>query len=289
MILVTGASGNLGKAVVENLLQKIPANQITGFVRDKSKAEYLTAQGVTVVEGEYDNIESLDRAMVGVEKVLLISGMSMDRLTQHKNVIDAAKRAGVRQIAYTSVSLQDVENSPIRSLMGSHFQTEDYLKQSGVPFTILRNSLYFEVIPMYIGEQAQETGIFYPAGTGQAPFVSRHELAEAAAIVLTNEQHFNQIYELTNSELYSFGDIAQLLSSLSGKTIPYVDADPEAFENQLKQLNLPDFIVHISSSFAKSIKNGDYAKTYADLEKLLGRAPAPLTTYLKSYYIDGKR
>lgn len=286
MILVTGATGHLGNAVINSLLNKVPADQIVALVRDEAKASALKEQGVTIRVGDYSDIPALDQALAGIDTVLLVSGLSMDRLTEHKNVVDAAKRAGVTHIAYTSVTMNNVETSPIGFLMGSHFATEEYIRESGLNYTFLRNGLYAEVIPMYIGEQALDTGIFFPAGQGKIPYALRPELAEAAAIVLSETGHENKIYQLTGSESLSFDDIAQELSSLSGKSVTYTDVDPTAFENQLKQAGVPEFMISFSQSFAAAIKNGDFDQPYNDLETLLGRKLTPVSDYLKAHYID---
>ena len=160
MILITGATGQLGKSVVEQLTKRIAANQIVAFVRDESKASVIKEKGVNLAVGNYDDVSSLDQAMRGVEKVLLISGTEQNRIQQHQNVVDAAKRAGVQLIAYTSraVKGQDTASNP---LMAGHFATEASIKSSGLNYALLRNALYMDVIPLYVGgEKVFETGIY---------------------------------------------------------------------------------------------------------------------------------
>src|SRR5690606_1690766 len=134
-----------------------------------------------------------------------------------------------RSIVYTGVSLKDVNTSAIKILMESHFQTEDYIKDSGLAYTFLRNTLYTDVIPMHVGEKVFETGILLPAGNGKVPYALRREMGEAAAKVLLQNGHENRTYEITGSELYSYTDVAQTLSELSGKSIAYTDVDATAF------------------------------------------------------------
>ncbi|MDQ1771975.1 NAD(P)H-binding protein [Labilibaculum sp. A4] len=284
-ILVTGATGHLGNIVVENLLKKVSAGQISILVRDESKAQALKAKGVTVNIGSYQDIHSLNNAMKGIDKVLLISSSDFnDRIGQHKNVVDAAKQAGVKHILYTGVALKDIAASPLQPLLQDHFQTEDYIKASGLSFTFLQNSLYAEVIPMFVGEDVLKTGIFFPAGEGKVPFAVRKDLGEAIAIILAGEGHENKTYHLTASKTYSFADIAAELTTLSGKKVNYTSPEDDAFEDMLKQFGLPEEIVLMSVLFAKGIKNNDFNMADGTLESILGREQTDLRMFLKEAF-----
>ncbi|MFN3847928.1 MAG: SDR family oxidoreductase [Spirosomataceae bacterium] len=285
MILVTGATGQLGGIVVENLLKKVAANEIAVLVRDENKAADLKAKGIDVRVGSYQDKASLATALQGIDKVLLISSNDFnDRIGQHKNVVDAAKSAGTKHIVYTGVTLNGIENSPIKPLLGDHFETEDYIKASGLTYTFLRNGLYQEVIPLFAGANVLETGIFFASGDGKVAFVSRADLAEAAANVLTTEGHENKVYHLTGSAASSFADVANELSAISGKSVGFVSPESDAFEAALKQFGLPDGIVIMSVLFAASIKHNDFDTVYADLETILGRKPTDLKTFLNATY-----
>ena len=221
MILITGATGQLGKSVVEQLTKRIAANQIVAFVRDKSKASVIKEKGVNLAVGNYDDVSSLDQAMRGVEKVLLISGTEQNRIQQHQNVVDAAKRAGVQLIAYTSraVKGQDTASNP---LMAGHFATEASIKSSGLNYALLRNALYMDVIPLYVGgEKVFETGIYLPTGDGRVSFALRSELGEAIANLLVDGDTESGIHELTASEAWSYHDVANALTELSGRNVAY--------------------------------------------------------------------
>mgnify|MGYP000315252784 CR=1 FL=1 len=284
-ILVTGATGHLGNIVVENLLKKVSAGQISTLVRDEAKAQALKAKGVTVNIGSYQDIHSLNNAMKGIDKVLLISSSDFnDRIGQHKNVVDAAKQAGVKHILYTGVTLKDIAASPLQTLLQDHFQTEDYIKESGLSFTFLQNSLYAEVIPMFVGEDVLKTGIFFPAGEGKVPFAVRKDLGEAIAIILAGEGHENKTYHLTASKTYSFADIAAELTTLSGKKVNYTSPEDDAFEDMLKQFGLPEEIVLMSVLFAKGIKNNDFNMADGTLESILGREQTDLRMFLKEAF-----
>lgn len=285
MILVTGATGQLGQIVIEKLSEKIPTNQIAALVRDSAKAEHLIAKGVNVRVGDYHNGDSLLAALQGVEKLLLISSNDFnDRLGQHKNVIDAAHKAGVKHVFYTGVTMNDINSSPLKPILEEHYLTEEYLKASGLSYTFLQNSLYAEVIPMFLGENVVETGVFFPAGDGKVAFALREDLGEATANILLNEGHENQTYHLTGSETISFEEVAAILSELSGKEVSYINPEKDAFEGALKQFGLPEPIIQMSVMFAAGIKNNDFNKTYDSLEKFLGRKPTNLRTYLKAAY-----
>lgn len=285
MILITGAAGHLGSAVIDSLLKTTSPSNLVAFVRSEEKAARYKSLGVNTRIGDYNDPASIDHAMTGVEKVLLISSLSPDRLKEHSNVVDAAKKAGVQQIVYTGVTMKNANTSPMKVLMDSHFQTEDYIRASGLTYTFLRNNLYAEVIPFYIGEQVLSTGIHFPAGNGKVPYAFRPDLAEAAAVVLTNKGHENKTYQLTGDQLVSFADIAKILAEASGKPITYTDVDPIAFEKHLKEIGVPDMYIQINAGFAAAIKQGDFEIVSNDLEHLLGRKPTNVNVYLKSHYI----
>ena len=284
MLLVTGATGQLGRVVIQNLLKKTSANQIAAFVRDAGKAADLTNEGVDVRVGSYNDIASLDKAMQGVDKVLLIAGTDENkRLQQHQHVVDAAKKTGVQCIAYTSRTLKD-RNTLANQLMMGHFQTEDYIRQSGLNYILFRNVLYMDAIPQFVGGNVFDTGIFLPTGQGRVPFALRSDMGEAIANALVAEDCDNRIYQLTGSESYSFNDVAATLTDLSGKQVNYTSAEKTDFETQLKERGLPEIIVQRVIGFLTDIMNGQEDEVSRDLENLLGRKPASLKEGLKALY-----
>ncbi len=284
MILVTGANGKLGTVVVQNLLKKTSANQIAALVRDESKASTLKEIKVDIRVGNYDDLASLDKAMEGIEKVLLIAGTDEDnRLRQHQNVVDAAKKAGVQCIAYTSRSLKD-RNTLANKLMEGHFQTEDYIKECGVNYAIFRNVLYVDTIPQFVGERVFDTGINLPTGHGRVPFALRSEMGEAIANALLESDRGNRIYKLTGSESYSFHDVAATLTDLSGKEVDYTPTEKSSFEAQMKERGVPETMVQRVVGFLTDINNGQEEEVSPDLENLLGRKPASLREGLKALF-----
>jgi NAD(P)H dehydrogenase (quinone) len=282
MILVTGATGQLGTAVITNLLKKTSANEIAALVRDETKASALRELGVDIRVGSYDDTVSLDKAMQGIEKVLLIAGTDEDnRLRQHQNVVDAAKKAGVQCIAYTSRALKD-RNTLANKLMEGHFQTEDYIKECGLEYILFRNILYMDTIPQFVGGgKVFDMGINLPTGQGRVPFALRSEMGEAIAHALLESGDGNRIYQLTGRESYSFDDVAATLTDLSGKKVSYTPAEKSVFAAQMKDRGTPELMVQRVVGFLTDIKNGQEADVSPDLENLLGRKPVSLKQGLK--------
>ena len=284
MILVTGATGQLGRIVIGSLLDKTSADQVAALARDESKAADLKAQGVSIRIGDYDDTAALEKAMRGIDKVLLIAGTNEERrVQQHQNVVDAAKRSGVRCIAYTSRALKD-RSTLANSLMEGHFQTEDYIMQSGLSYTLFRNILYMDVVPLYVGEKGIDTGFSLPAGQGRVAYALRSDMGEAMANALLNDERSNSIYTLTNTDSYSFNDIAAVLTELSGKTVTYTPIETATFAGHMQERGVPEMMVRRMAGFLTDIKNGQEDWVSPDLEHLLGRKPTSLRDGLKALF-----
>ena len=282
MILVTGATGQLGTIVIQNLLKKTSADQIAGLVRDESKAAALKEQGVDIRTGNYDDPASLDKAIQ--DKVLLIAGTDEDnRVQQHQNVISAAKKTGVGCLAYTSRTLKD-RTTVANKLMEGHFQTEDAIKASGLSYTIFRNVLYMDSLPYFVGEKVFEAGIHLPVGQGKIPFALRHDMGEAIANALLKDDCKNQTYHFTGSESYSFDNVSAALTKLSGKEVTYTPVEPSAFAAQIRERSAPEIIAQRAVGFMTDIKNGQEDEVSPDLETTLGRKPATLEEGLTALY-----
>jgi len=286
MILVTGATGHLGKATIEHLLKHTPADNIAAFVRDENKAAFLKEKGVDIRIGNFKDTSSIEKAMNGIEKVFLISSSDHDNIyQQHKNVVDAAKKASVKHLVYTGMAIRNPTTSSLKMMMDTLFGTEDYIKESNLTYTILRNTLYADVVPFYVGEAVFENGVIYiPAENGKTPYAIRREMGEAAANVLLQSGHENKTYEITGSELYSYEDIAKILSELSGKNVSYISPAPEDYTDKLKQAGVPEMGIAILSGFIADQRDGQYQITTDNLQTLLGREPMTLRESLKEIY-----
>jgi NAD(P)H dehydrogenase (quinone) len=281
-ILVTGATGLLGGTVVKTLLKKLAPHQINIISRSEEKLAALKAKGLNGFMGNYDDVTSLEKAMAGVDTVLLISaGDQGDRMQEHKNVIDTAKKLGVKGIAYTSRCLHD-RNSLANKLMVEHFETEDYIIACGLKYTFFRNILYMDAIPQFIGGNAAlDRGIFLPAGDGKVAFALRSEMGEAMANVLLREDCSNTVYNFTGDKTYSFYDVASALSELTGKEIKYTNIDEATFTGMMQQRNVPEAAIQKIVDFITDIRHNQEADIYADLQNVLGRKPISLEDGLK--------
>lgn len=287
-ILITGATGHLGGLVINSLLEKgIKANEISALVRNAEKAEALKNKGIILKIGDYNDYASLVEAFKGTDKLLFVSGSDLtSRLSQHENVVKAAKEAGVKHVVYTSFQRRnETETSPLGLLAKSHLDTEKWLKESGLDYTILKNNLYMDYIPSFIGDKVLETATIYlPAGNGKVSAALRSEFAEATANILASPGHENKSYDFTNVEAYSYGEVAKYISEITGKNIQYVSPGVDEFTQTLTNAGVPAEAIGVLSSFSVAQKQGDLDLTSSDLENLLGRKPTTLKTFLETVY-----
>lgn len=290
MILVTGATGKYGRNVIDHLLTKgVDAAQIAVLVRDAAKGQTLKDKGVELRIGDYTEYDSLVRAFRGVDKLLLVSSSDREitnRTAQHINAIKAAKEADVKHIVYTSfIRKPEFENSAIALFEESHLETEQFIKNSGIDYTILQNGIYLEMIPVFAGEKAAETGVItLPAQEGKASWVLREELAEAAAHVLTTQGHEDKTYALTNTESTSFGDVASELSGLLGKAIHYQSPPVDEFQATMKQFGVPEVYIGMFTMWAGALAEGMLDVNDATLGSFLGRKPTTTKQFIAQVY-----
>lgn len=288
MILVTGATGHFGKTSIDFLIKKgVPASSIAALVRDETKAADLKAKGVELRKGDYEDYDSLVKAFTGIEKLLLVSSSDISNRTgQQANAVKAAKEAGVKYILYTSfVRKDETDASPIAWVAQSHINTEKLIRESGMVYTIFRNNLYLDFVPVFIGEKVLETGIFWPAGHTAGAYALREEMAEAAVNVLTSTGHENKEYNISNTGAWTFQQVADTISQVSGKNISYTSPARETYKSVLTQAGVPELYVNMFAGFAEAIRIGEFdSATGTDLEKLLGRKPVSLESYLSTVY-----
>lgn len=284
MILITGATGELGSQVIQTLINKnAPPDQIVALVRDETKAAFLKKKGIHIRIGDYDNKGALEQAMTGIDKVLLVSGLDITKVVQqHQNVVDAAKQAGVKCLAYTSNCLKD-RTTLLNKVMHTHLQTEDYIIASGLNYIIFRNVLYMDSMALFMigGKKVLETGINLPTDDGKVSFALRSDEAEAIGNVLAGEDCSNRIYTFTGSQAYSFVDVADALSELSGKPVTYTSVDMDTYQASARERGVPTHAVAMMAPFMTDIKNGQASTVSSDLEEALGRKPVDLKAGLK--------
>jgi NAD(P)H dehydrogenase (quinone) len=276
-IVVTGATGHLGRLVVESVLDRgVPAGEIVATGRTVAKLADLAERGVVVRSADYGDPASLRAAFAGVDKLLLVSGSEVGkRVAQHGNVIAAAKDSGARLIAYTSILKADTSSLVLAE---EHRATEQALAASGVPYVFLRNSWYIEnytgQLPVYL-----EHGIAGAAGNGRVSAATRADYAEAAAAVLTGEGHEGAVYELGGPS-FSMAELAAAVSAAAGRTVAYTDLPVEQYTAVLVGAGLPEAAAAVFADGDRGVAQGELLTGANDLEKLIGRAPTSLADAL---------
>lgn len=272
-IVVTGATGHLGRHVVGQLLEKVPADQVTAVVRSPGKAADLAARGVRIAVADYNAPETLDGLFSAGDKVLLISGNEFDkgRPGQHKAVIDAAKAAGVALLAYTSAP-----GSLTAALADDHRATEEILRGSGLPYTLLRNGWYHENYTENLAPVLEHGAVVQAAGEGRLSSASRADYAAAAVAVLTGEGHENATYELGGDAAWSFAEYAAEVGRQTGREIAYRPVSVETYAGILTGAGLPEPLARILAGVDASIEKGELVVSTGDLSRLIGRPTTPL-------------
>jgi NAD(P)H dehydrogenase (quinone) len=289
MILVTGATGGLGKATIDKLVELVAPGEIKALVRDASKAENLVEQGINIAIGDYLDYDSLINAFQGVDTVILISApVFSDRETQQRNAINAAVSAGVGHFILTGIQRKENSDWIIPMVTESDLDSEKLLKESGLSYTIVLNNIYSDVLSFLMGVNPAQTSVLeMPAGDGKVSFTTRADFGEGLAILALQDGHQNKTYTFTNSESLSFGEIAEIISELSGRTVPYVNVDREDYVSKLVAGGLPEPVADFLACWPDAIRVGEMEKTFPILTELLGHEPTSLRNYLKEEYFKG--
>ena len=285
MIAITGANGNLGKATLSFLMKKTLPENIVAIVRDAGKLAEYAGSGIHIRIADYEDQESLEKALAGVHRLLQVSASAtgVRAMAQETRMVHAAAKCGVKEIVYTSTLFPHET---------AHFQaahicrnTEELIRESGMRYVFFRNSMYHETIPLFIGEAMGDGRIFYPSGSGRVSFASRRDIAEALSNVLTGPAFGNATYDITGSETFGFADIALSLKDIAGyREAAHTDISPEDYRKGLLGFGLGEEEVGFYASMADSIRAGEFDKTHHSLEGFLGRKPVGVQEYLRELF-----
>ena len=279
-IVVTAATGQLGHLVIAELLRRgVPAGEVVAAGRTLDKAADLVGQGVRTVFADYSDPDSLGKVFSAGDTVLLISGSEVGhRVRQHRNVIDAAAEAGVGRIAYTSVLSAD--DTPL-VVAAEHLPTEEAVRASGLPFTLLRNGWYTENYGQAM-KQAASTGVVVSsAGDGRVASATRADYAAATAAVLSTDGHAGKVYELSGDHAWSFDELAAAFATLLGREVALRRVSAEEHRQILSEAGVPDGVVGFVVTLDGNIRDGALASTPGDLSRLAGRPSTPLVEALR--------
>ena len=273
-IVVTGATGHLGRLVVESLLERgVPAGQIVAAGRSIDKLNDLADRGVQVKHIDFTQPETLAEAFAGADKVLLVSSSEVgQRAAQHRNAIAAAREAGVSLLAYTSIAKADTTQM---LLAAEHRETEEAIRESGVPFTFLRNGWYLENYTEQLPTTLEHGAILGSAGNGRVSAATRADYAAAAAAVLTGEGHAGQVYELGGDEAFTLPELAAEITRQSGTEVAYRDLPVDEYTQVLVSVGLPEQAATVFADSDKGVDRGELFVDSGDLSRLSGR---PTTT-----------
>lgn len=285
MIAVTGATGQYGRLAIAALLERgVPAGEIVAAVRNPGKASDLADRDVHVRRADYDEPDTLANAFEGVDKLLFVSGSEVGRrIPQHRNVVDAAKRAGVGLIAYTSAPHADTARY---KLAEEHRATEAMIRESGIPFVFLRNGWYMENYTGQIREALEHGAIFGCAGEGRVSAATRADLVEAAAVVLTTDGHEGKVYELGGDQAFTLAGFAAELSRQANDEVIYKNLSEDDYTKVLVSAGIPESYARILADSDRGIERGELFIDTGDLSRLLGR---PTTTMPESVEAALKR
>ncbi|MDY6924767.1 MAG: NAD(P)H-binding protein [Pseudomonadota bacterium] len=284
-ILVTGASGHIGRLTLEKLLDKRPASDLIGLVRDPAKAEDLAALGIELRQGDYLDKPSLLRAFAGVDRLMLTSTHAFtDRKTAHANAIDAAAEAGIGHIVYMPIIRKEGSDFSMQEVTEEDVFSEQRIESSGLTYTFVKHPPFLDTVMSLLGAATPEMGVRVPAGEGRTGLATRAELAEAHAAVLTGDGHENRSYVLTGGPAVSFSDMAGILSRVTGKTVPYVAVSDQDYIDGRVAEGLPEFVARFVLGWVQGMSRGEWGQQTGDLEALLGRAPTTPEQYLRQTY-----
>jgi NAD(P)H dehydrogenase (quinone) len=287
-ILVTGATGALGRQTLEFLLSRVPASDVAALARDPQKLEDLAQRGVDVRRGDYLDQASLERAFAGIDRLMFISTvMFTDVMAQHRNIIAAAQAAGVKHIVYTAIQRREGSDFKISQVSDMDAQTEAALAAVNVDVTIVRNAMYMDMLPSILCVDASKR-IRVPTCDTPAAFVSRRDLGEANAVILTTEGHGGRTYTFSGGVAVSMTDIAKILSTAPGQPVQFEDVSVDEFVTERVAAGLPEPVAVFLSNWFQAIAVGEFADVSGDLAQVLGRPPVTPQEFLPTAFLEAK-
>lgn len=285
-ILVTGASGGIGRKTLLHLLKLRPAARLVGLVRDPAKAQDLAALGVELRRGDYLDQASLRAAFDGIEKVMLVSTHAFTpRNEAHGNVIDAAVAAGVRHLVFMPVHRKPGSSFSMKEVTEEDLFTVGKLKASALAWTIVEHPPFLESLSSFLGPSVLETGVRVPAASGKFAAATRDDLAAAHAAILTGQGHERRSYNLAGAPAISFQDVARILSELAHRSVPHVTVSDAEYLESLAAAGLPAPARPFVLQWVRGMAAGEWEDTPGDLEKLIGRKPTSAADYLREVYV----
>jgi NAD(P)H dehydrogenase (quinone) len=279
MIVVTGATGHLGRLVIEALLKKVPARQIAGVARNANKAKDLSARGVEIRLADYSKPDTLRVALAGADRVLLVSSSEVgQRASQHAAVVEAAKAAGVKLFAYTSILRADASRL---ILAAEHKATEETIRASGLPYVFLRNGWYLENYTEHLAPALEHGAIVGSANGGRIAAAARADYADAAVAVLTGPVE-RSVYELAGDHPFTMSELADEVSRQAGKPVAYRDLPPDQYQAVLTGTGLPGPYAAILVDADVQAARGDLDDSTGQLRRLIGRPTMPLAAAVRA-------
>jgi uncharacterized protein YbjT (DUF2867 family) len=280
MILITGATGTVGREVIGEL-QRLGATGVRALVRDPARASFIREAGFETVEGDFDKPETLDTALEGVERALLLTPPSPHTVAQHAAFVEAAKRAGVRRVV--KLSAVGADSSAPEGFGKWHGQSEELLKSSGLGWTILRPNFFMQNLLGQAGAIAAQGAIYQPVGDARASFIDARDIAAVAARTLTDEGHEGETYVLTGPEALSYTDVAAKLSEATGRPVAYVAITPEQFREGALAQGLPEWLVSALERLNELAVSGDAEEVTEDVRRVGGREPKTFDEFARDH------
>ncbi|MQA83848.1 MAG: NAD(P)H-binding protein [Streptosporangiales bacterium] len=274
-IVISGASGQLGRRAAERLLERVPPRDVVLVTRRPEELAYLADRGAEVRRGDFDGAEMLRQAFAGGERLLLVSTSAVGRrVPQHRVAVDAAAAAGIGHVVYTSLSGPTADNPA--EVTWEHKTTEEILRDSGLTWTFLRNAIYAEHQVPGAAEAIAAGKLVDNRGDGRVAFVSRADCAAAAVAVLTSDGHENVVYDVTGPELLSSADAAALLGELAGRPVEHHSVSDIELMERLRAASLPEERVRIATSLGTAVRTGHMDQLSSAVQDLTGRRPQSL-------------